>query len=240
MLSQAGVTFGLDLIYGLPGDGLRDFEESLDFALGLAPNHLDVFPLVLLPGTELEERAAELGIEADAKPPYLVRATRELSPEGLESAAALAASCDRFYTSGRAVGWFKAALAPLRARPSAFLRDYRAWLSRRGVGARECVGEPTDPRAIEREQLAFLEAAYAAAGFSSLLPALRDLVRLHGAWASALAEGATSLLALSYDPERLFGAAAAGLRAFVNAAEPRRASWRVIPDEAEGARIERA
>ncbi len=238
MLSQAGVTFGLDLIYGLPGDSLRNFEESLDFALGLEPNHLDVFPLALLPGTELMDRAAELGIEADARPPYLVRATRELPPEGLASAASLAAACDRFYSAGRAVGWFRAALAPLRTRASDFLRGYSAWLARRDAARAGEADSRLDPRAIEREQEAFLEEAYAADGATALLPALRDLVRLHGAWSRALAEGATSLLALSYDPEDLFGAPAAGLRAFVKAAEPRRATWRVIPDDAEGARIE--
>ncbi len=229
MLSQAGVSFGLDLIYGLPGDGPKDFEESLDFALGLGPNHLDVFPLAVLPGTELADRASALGIEADAHPPYLVRSTRELSPEGMKSAASLAAACDRFYSAGRAVGWFKAALAPLRARPSAFLRDYSAWLARRG-----------EARTIQEEQLAFLEGSYAAAGLTSLLPALLDLVRLHGAWGRALAEGETSLLALTYDPDDLLGSGPSGLSAFAKSVAPRRASWHVIPDESEGARIEKA
>ena len=238
-LARAGVTFGLDLIYGLPGDGLRDFEEAVDFALGLEPNHLDLFPLAILPGTELAERAAELGIEADRGPPYLVRATRELPPEGIARAADLAAACDRFYTEGRAVGWFRAALGPLRARPSAFLRDYWSWLAARGAPGREASRREAS-RAIEAEQLGFLDEAYGASGLAALLPALRDLVRLHGAWGRALADGAESLLALTYDPEEALGAAASGLPAFVRAAEPLRASWRVVPDEADGARIRRA
>lgn len=238
MLGAAGVTFGLDLIYGLPGDSLRDFEEGMDFALGLEPNHLDVFPLALLPGTELFDRAAELGVEADQGAPYLVRATRELPPEDLASAADLAAASDRFYTAGRAMGWFKAALKPLKARPSVFLREYAAWLDKRGDPAP--AARLDDARAIEAEQLAFLDEAYGAAGLVALKGALRDLVRLHGAWGRAIAEGAESVLDLSYDPEEVLGAAAAGLAAFSRAARPLRATWRVTPDEDEGARIDRA
>jgi radical SAM superfamily enzyme YgiQ (UPF0313 family) len=241
MLGAAGVSFGLDLIYGLPGDGLLDFEEGLDFAIGLEPNHLDLFPQALLPGTELADRAGELGIEADSRPPYLVRATRELPAQALASADALAAGCDRFYSSGRAVGWFRAALKPLKTRPSVFLRGYASWLERRaGLDTLSVSARRVSSRSIEAEQLDFLGESYDAAGLSALLPALRDLVRLHGAWGRALAEGAESLVALSYDPEEALGAAALGIASFVRAARPLRASWRVIPDEAEGARIERA
>ena len=240
MLSRAGVSFGLDLIYGLPGDDLDDFEEAMDFALGLEPNHLDVFPLALLPGTELAAAAEVLGIEAESRSPYLVRATRELPALDMASAASLAAACDRFYSAGRAVGWFRAALAPLRSRPSAFLRGYWSWLSRRAGGDARRDGTPTRDAhlTIEAEQLAFLDEAYTASGLGALSTVLRDLVRLHGAWGRALAEGESSLLGLSYDPEELLGAAATGLRAFVRAAALRKKAWRVVPDEAEGARLE--
>jgi radical SAM superfamily enzyme YgiQ (UPF0313 family) len=231
LLGSAGLSFGLDLIYGLPGDSLRDFEEGLDYALGLGPNHLDIFPLAVLPGTELFERAAALGLEADTRPPYLVRSTRELPAADLERAASLALACDRFYSAGRAVGWFRAALAPLRSLPSAFLRGYAAWLSR--------LGEQGPRGSIEAEQLGFLEEGYRADGLDALLPALRDLVRLHGAWGRALAEGETTRLELSYEPEEALAAGAAGLAAFARAARPRRGSWRVVPDAEEGARIER-
>ncbi len=237
-LGAADVSFGLDLIYGLPGDSLRDFEESVDFALGLEPNHLDLFPLALLPGTELLDRAEELGIEADPRPPYLVRATRELPAGDLARAAALAVACERFYCEGRAVGWLRAALAPIKTRPSVFLRDFAVWLAARGAG-------PSGPdrdgtRVIEAEQLGFLEKAYVAAGTPALLPVLRDLVRLHGAWGRALAEGEESILDLSYDPEEVLGASSSGLALFSRTAAPLRALWRVLPDEEEGARIEPA
>jgi len=238
-LGAAGVTFGLDLIYGLPGDGLVQLEDSLDFALGLEPNHLDVFPLALLPGTELADRAAELGIVADGKPPYLVRSTREMTEGDLASAAALADACDRFYSAGRAVGWFRAVLAPLRQRPSAFLRSFAEWLAGDAPSGADGAdrGRPIPgSRALEAEQLGYLERAYSSARLDRLLPALRDLVRLHGAWARALAEGEETELDLTYDAEEALGAASS-LEAFARAARPRPFSVRVVPDDEEGARI---
>lgn len=232
LLDEAGASFGLDLIYGLPGDSLRDFEESLDFALGLGPNHLDVFPLALLPGTDLAERAAELGIEADPRPPYRVRSTRELLPGDLDRATRLAEACDRFYSGGRAVAWFGAALAPLKQRPSAFLEEYSRWRGSERAGGRH--------REIEVEQLGFLRAAYARRGLQRVLPALEDLVRLHGAYGRALAEGESTELELSYDPEEALAAPAIGLTAFARSGERSPGSWIVLPDEEEGARIEEA
>ena len=235
MLGQAGVSFGLDLIYGLPGDSLGDFKESLDFALGLEPNHLDLFPLALLPGTELAERVVEFGIEADDKPPYLVRRTRELSPEGLAQERRLAQSCDRFYSSGRAVGWFSAMLKSLRLRPSELLGTFAAWRDAAGPGAK--AGETH--AAIESEQLLFLKGSFKKAGLDAQWPAASDLVRLHGAWTRALAEGEETILELSYDPEEALGAAELGLAVFSREASTSPGRWRIAPDDEEGATIER-
>jgi ADP-ribosylglycohydrolase/radical SAM superfamily enzyme YgiQ (UPF0313 family) len=234
MLGQAGVSFGLDLIYGLPGDGLRDFKESLDFALGLEPNHLDLFPLALLPGTELAERAAELGIEADDEPPYLVRRTRELTPEDLAQERRLAQSCDRFYSSGRAVGWFSAMLKSLRQRPSGLLGAFASWRDAERQGAK--AGE--SQAVIESEQLLFLEESFKKAGLDAQWPAASDLVRLHGAWTRALAEGEETIFDLNYDPEEALGAAELGLAVFSREASVSPGRWRVAPDDEEGARIE--
>jgi coproporphyrinogen III oxidase-like Fe-S oxidoreductase len=39
LLNEEGAVFGLDLIYGLPGDDPDGFRSSLDFALSLYPNN---------------------------------------------------------------------------------------------------------------------------------------------------------------------------------------------------------
>ena len=70
LLNDSGAVFGFDLMYGLPGDTLDGFRRSLDFAIGLYPNHLDIFPLAILPGTELAARSASIGLRHLPHPPY--------------------------------------------------------------------------------------------------------------------------------------------------------------------------
>ncbi len=43
----------LDLIYGIPGQGLKEWQQSLEAALSLAPEHLSLYALSVEPGTEL-------------------------------------------------------------------------------------------------------------------------------------------------------------------------------------------
>jgi oxygen-independent coproporphyrinogen-3 oxidase len=46
----------LDLIYGTPGETLDDWRTSLSTAVGLAPDHLSAYALVVEPGTALGRR----------------------------------------------------------------------------------------------------------------------------------------------------------------------------------------
>lgn len=51
----AGFTnLSLDLIYGLPGQTLADWRDTLEQALSLKPQHLSVYQLTVEPGTHLE------------------------------------------------------------------------------------------------------------------------------------------------------------------------------------------
>ena len=72
-LRKYGLTFEVQLIYGLPGDTRETFRRSLNFAAGLDPSVLSVFPLMVLPGTELWRKAEGLSLVFDAEPPYYVR-----------------------------------------------------------------------------------------------------------------------------------------------------------------------
>ncbi|MFA6823442.1 MAG: radical SAM protein, partial [Geobacter sp.] len=73
LLNDSGATFGFDLIYGLPGDTLDRFREGLNFALSLYPNHLDIFPLSVLPGTAVSNKAASIGLQHLPEPPYTLQ-----------------------------------------------------------------------------------------------------------------------------------------------------------------------
>lgn len=52
----AGLGVSLDLIYGTPGESLDDWRRSLDTAIGLAPDHVSAYALIVEPGTQLERR----------------------------------------------------------------------------------------------------------------------------------------------------------------------------------------
>lgn len=132
LLHQAGVPYGFDLIFGLPGDTLEGFRESVDFALSLVPNHLDTFCLSVLPGTRLAETAPGLGLEYQADNPYQVIASPTFSREDMARAAAIAHGCDVFYNRGKAVPWFDIVLEALQMAPSELFERFAAFLENQG------------------------------------------------------------------------------------------------------------
>jgi hypothetical protein len=62
-MSEQGVPIAAELIWGLPGDNLPDFERNLDQLLATFPN-INIFGYTLLPGTEFYRRREEYQIEA--------------------------------------------------------------------------------------------------------------------------------------------------------------------------------
>ena len=134
-LHEYGVPYGLDLIYGLPGDRFEGFRESLDFALECAPNHLDIFPLSVLPGTRLRETAGRLGLIYRKEAPYTVTGSSTgdkegFTPEQLTRAETLASAADELYNKGRAVPWFLLCCEILELRPVEIIEAYHNWNTR--------------------------------------------------------------------------------------------------------------
>jgi len=227
LLNQEGAVFGLDLIYGLPGDTLAGYRESLNFALSLYPNNLDLFRLAVLPGTILAEQGRDRGLIALSHPPYLVQSTPTFSTSDLTKAERLSRATDRFYNQGRAVGWFNQVLHPLKLRPSVFLEGFADFLDRNRAWDR--LPTPQDPVALERLQLAYVDERYEKAKLDYLLPAVWDIVRFHGAWARALAEGIATDIEFNYDWRDVTGEAALDLEEFVSLAEFSPGRYRLRP-----------
>jgi len=128
LLHQAGATYGFDLIYGLPGDTLAGFLASLDFALSLAPNHLDIFPLSVLPGTRLQETAPDFGLQHLKEIPYTVIASPGFSAADMRAAARTARACNLMYNEGKAVPWFALVLGWLALEPSELFSRFADYL----------------------------------------------------------------------------------------------------------------
>jgi hypothetical protein len=184
LLNDAGAIFGFDLIYGLPGDTLEGFSSSIDFALGLYPNHLDIFPLAVLPGTPLAATAGPAGLLSLPQPPYTVKSSPTFPDSAMAEAAGLAAACDIFYSRGKAVAWFNSILSPLNLTPSSFLCRFRDWLlESRGCAVAEA--ELSD-REIWQAQRDFIMSLYAAKKLRKLLPAALDQIDYHWHYAAAL------------------------------------------------------
>jgi len=182
LLNQSGAIFGFDLIYGLPGDSAALFRDSLDFALSLYPNHLDIFPLAVLPGTRLYGKAADLGLNHLDAPPYTLLSTPSFPAPALEEARLLAAACDIFYSRGKAVAWFNAIISALKLSPCAFLTAFSRFLGSRGAGGEQEVAEE-DIWGLQRD---FLSEIFLERKKPKLLPLALDLAQYHHLYACAL------------------------------------------------------
>lgn len=83
-LQDEGIEVRTGIILGLPEDDLAGFRRTLDFVEELnLQDHLEVYPLSLLPGTELREKAGDLGILYMEHPPYWVLETPTFPAEAL-------------------------------------------------------------------------------------------------------------------------------------------------------------
>jgi len=183
LLNDAGAVFGFDLIYGLPGDTLEGFRESLDFALSLYPNHLDIFPLAVLPGAPLADTASRLGLTYRTEPPYTLIASPTFSAADLARAAHLAGACDLFYSRGKAVAWFNGVCRALTLTAAGLLEEFAECLKDEAPGVSEA---DLDDEAIWHFQRRFLEGQFAARKKQKLLPLALDLVDYHHHYAAAL------------------------------------------------------
>ena len=232
ILNQEGVIFGLDLIYGLPGDTLKGFMESINFAVSLYPNHLDIFRLSVLPGTVLAEQAPEFDFQYQPEPPYELRSSATFTQEDLDRAERLARSADFFYNKGRAVPWFNQVLYPLHKSPIQFFLFFADFMDAKKKPW-DANLDPAYPASREKLMLEFLDSLYEKQRLDYLLPAVWDVVRFHGAWARALAEGIETTIDCNYDPDQLIGGGIQDLEEFCTLADFNPCRIRVKPSYGE-------
>lgn len=82
IIPSAEISF--NIIYGLPGDNYTTFRNTIDFALSLKPIKLQIYPLVLLPGSPFWYNKDEFEFGYDDLPPYMVRFNKHYSVEDME------------------------------------------------------------------------------------------------------------------------------------------------------------
>lgn len=129
LLNRFGVVFGLDLIYGLPYDSYDGFKKSMEYVLSLQPNHLDIFPLAVLPGTKLWDNSKTFHLDFSPTPPYIVKSSPTFSKEDMSKADQLKEACDFIYNKCKSTGWLLQVVKELKTDSISFIVNYIEWSS---------------------------------------------------------------------------------------------------------------
>jgi len=187
MLHEAGAVYGFDLIYGLPGDTLQGFCDSIDFAMGLMPNHIDLFPLTVLRGTRLYDTAASLGLEFEKENPYKAICTPQFSKDDMSRAAEISNACDLFYNKGEAVAWFNIILGTLKINASDFFAEFADWL------------KSNPEKSLLSSQLEFTAYLLKNRKKSSVIPIVSDIIAYFGYTQSL--DGSDVPYSFTYNPD---------------------------------------
>ena len=225
LLNEYGVIFGLDLIFGLPKDSFSDFCKSLDYAINLQPNNLDIFQLAVLPGTVLYDYMEKENIRFMKEPPYLVQETHSFSEEDLLKANNLKKACDIFYNDGRAVGWLYIILETLKISPSDFFLNFYNWLNEKKKNQ-----DIYDETEIFNLQIEYTKSLFEQKRKINLFLPVADIITLHNSLNKSLTAASlcsmeikstynlplsTRLVELHYDVDDLFQAAVMPLKYWI-------------------------
>lgn len=216
-LNQEGVVFGLDVIYGLPGDSLQGFKNSIDFAISLYPNNLELFCLSVLPGTDLFDRAVELNLTWESVPPYHIIQTDKFTPQDIKKADGIAKACTFFYNDGRAVPWFNTITHALHMKPSEFFVIFHKYMVEKNINDLVC----PDHSSVEKIQKDFITQIFTQRKMDRLLPAALDIIAFNGAISRKVDTGKSETVLLHYPAEYIDSEYAMDLNFFVKNAPKR-------------------
>ena len=216
ILNEEGVTFGLDLIFGLPGETFGSFRDGLDFALSLYPNNLEVFCLSVLPGTDLYDRAEGLGLIWEKDPPYHVIKNGKFSVEDMKKAEKLAKACSVFYNDGRAVPWFNSVCRVLRIKGS---KLFEIFYDKKLAGNSD-LENCCEHFKIEKVQLDFLKGLFAERKLDRYYRAAEDIVKFYGAISRTTDTGKSEAITLNYNAEYVASDYASDIKWFTENLKP--------------------
>ena len=224
ILNEEGVTFGLDLIFGLPGETFASFRDGIDFAISLYPNNLEIFCLSVLPGTDLFDRAESLGLVWKKVPPYHVIKTKDFTADDLKRAEKLSKACTYFYNSGRAVPWFNSVCRLLKIKASNFFEifyeEYSKECERFCSLQSSC--EEISHIHIQKIQLDFLRSQFSTKNLMKYFPAVEDIVKFYGAISRTTDTGKGEKVSLNYDAEYVASDYSSDIKYFVENLRPKK------------------
>ena len=97
MMKKYRLNFVLQLIIGLPGDTLASIANSIKYTLSLEPPTIDVFRLMVLPGTEYRRRAEEFELVYSHRPNHYIVSNQSMTPEEINRAERMGQALNVFY-----------------------------------------------------------------------------------------------------------------------------------------------
>ena len=133
LLSFGNMHIHIDLIAGLTGEGMAEFEKSFNIAFSLRAHMLQMGFLKLLYGAPMREQAEEYPCEYSKEPPYEVCATPWLSKEELADLKKCEDALDRLYNSGHFLWTLDYLLEALKTEPFALFLEIGKAIDGRGA-----------------------------------------------------------------------------------------------------------
>ncbi|WP_416327183.1 DUF4080 domain-containing protein [[Eubacterium] hominis] len=100
-LNQAGCILHVDLIAGLPYEGMESFHHSFDELFALQASEVQLGILKLLKGTKLRSQKEEFGFQFSLCAPYEIQQTKWLTSEELICIHHCAHATEKFWNSGK-------------------------------------------------------------------------------------------------------------------------------------------
>lgn len=210
LLAKNGVSFGLDVIIGLPHDTLEKFKETIDFTVSLQPSNIDCFLLSLLPGTDLARRAESLGLVPGDDVMRTVVRTGTMDEETIQTALAVKDGMDMFFTKGQSGMWIHVALEALNMRASDLFLRFNDWIVE---------NERSDEEDIWILQDEFISELFIEQGKENLLPAMKSFMELHQGICYVTDTGEYAEVELSYSLDDLSDLDNTSLSNFVDSHE---------------------
>ena len=122
----------LDLIAGLPYEGIEAFRKSFNDVYSLRPHVLQLGFLKLLPGTPIRRHADEYGYLYRDKAPYEVIANRFISAKELVRLKMIETVLDRFYNRGGFSETLEFAGEELSMSPFDFYEEFAIFYYKKG------------------------------------------------------------------------------------------------------------
>jgi radical SAM superfamily enzyme YgiQ (UPF0313 family) len=97
MLKKHNLNFVLQVIIGLPGDTYETVARSIEYAIAHEPPTIDVFRLMVLPGTEYRRRADEFKLVYSPRPYHYVVSNNSMGPTEINRAERMGQAINVFY-----------------------------------------------------------------------------------------------------------------------------------------------